>query len=232
MMPLTYFSLKSHISHLLYGLIMRAVRLGLKSRTRMFGGRLLVNERIVEYPQIFQWIRRDGRVLDIGCASSRLFIQLASLSYEVHGIDSREYPFQHPNFQFHQVDLFEWSPEFKFDIVTAISVIEHFGIGSYGDVMIEDADRRAVKKIAKLLALHGQLLVSVPFGKRMTTSRYRVYDLGQLLVLFSGFQWLDAAYFQRVKGRWMPSTAEELAGISSPKPPVNGVLNLELLSEK
>ena len=59
----------------------------LRFRNRLFQGELLVNERIVEYPVVFKSIREPGRVLDIGCVSSRLPIQLASLGYDVHGLE-------------------------------------------------------------------------------------------------------------------------------------------------
>ena len=205
--------------------------MGFRLRTRLFGGRLLINERIIEYPQVFQWIKPEGVVLDIGCVSSRLPIQLASLGYEVHGLDMRPYPFSHPNFQFHKADIFEWSPGRFFDIILLISTLEHFGLGDYGDLVLPDADKNAVERISSWLAEGGQLLVSVPFGRAGVTKKHRIYDLKRLEYLFSGFKWIDQKYYKRVEGVWFPSSAEQLREVASPEIPVNGVavLNLQRL---
>jgi SAM-dependent methyltransferase len=202
--------------------------LGFRLRKWVFGGRLLANERIVEYPQVLRWIKPGGSVLDIGCASSRLPIQLASLGYDVHGLDVREYPSEHPNFHFHQEDLFTWKPQRTFDTVLMISTLEHLGMGDYGDLVIPDADKQAVATISKWLSPGGHLLVSVPFGKASITWRHRVYDMEHLQFLFSAFNWVDHKYFRRIDGHWMPSSTAELAEIDSPGLPVNGVALLLL----
>ena len=205
-----------------------ALSQGLKWRAQLFGGQLLVNERIVEYPQILRWIRPQGRVLDIGCVSSRLPIQLASLGYAVHGLDVRPYAFSHPNFTFHRADLFQWSPPEPFDIILLISTIEHFGIGGYGDLQMADADLRAMTQILQWLRPGGQLLVSLPFGVASITPKHRIYDAERLGSLFAGLEWVEQAYFQRIAGAWQPSSAESLSQITSPTLPPNGVAVLHL----
>jgi hypothetical protein len=47
-----------------------------------------------------------------------------------------------------------------------VSAIEHFGLGEYGDSVMPDAGRHAVRTIAPWLKDGGQLLGSVPFGSR------------------------------------------------------------------
>ena len=77
----------------------------------------------------------------------------------------------------------------------------------------------------------GQLLVTVPFGKPQITPKHRIYDLARLQYVFpeTAFKWNDQKYFQRISEQWIPSTAEKLKEIASPKLPANGValLNLE-----
>lgn len=202
---------------------------GERARRAGFGGRLLVNERIVEYPLVFRWLRPAGRVLDIGCVSSRLPVQLACLGYEVHGLDVRPYPYSHPNLRFHQSDVMTWEPAAPFDSVLLVSTIEHFGLGGYGDPAAADADRLAVERIRGWLAPGGQLLVSVPFGQPAVTYKHRIYDPAQLAALFADFRWVEARYFARLDGAWQPSTEAQAARLASPGMPVNGVavLNLE-----
>lgn len=229
----TYFPRFDPIRRFFYLAFSVLVLIGFKLRNWLFGGRVLVNERIVEYPQILRWIRPKGVVLDIGCVSSRLPMQLASLGYIVHGLDIRSYPYKHINFTFHKTDIFSWSPVQLYDIIIMLSVIEHFGLGGYGDLKIADADKQAVEKIAGWLSDKGQLLITVPFGKAAVTKKHRVYNLKRLKSIFSGFTWADCKFFRRINSNWVPSTAEELANISSLHLPPNGVvlLYLEKLSD-
>ena len=201
---------------------------GFRLRRSMFGGRIVTNERIVEYPRILQWLKEGGKVLDIGCVSSRLPIQLASLGYEVHGLDTRPYGFTHPNFRFHQSDLFKWKPEGKYDVILLVSVIEHFGLGGYGDLVLPDADKQAIDTVAGWLKDDGQLLVSLPFGTPGVTPKHRIYDRQRLNHVFGRFHRHREAYFYRKDGAWVPGNPEDVEKIPSPDLPVNGVVILDL----
>jgi hypothetical protein len=204
-----------------------AVLQAFRLRQRLFRGELLVNERIVEYPIVLRWMKDSGRVLDIGCVSSRLPIQLASLGYDVHALDTREYGFWHPNLTFHHSDLFRWTPPVKYDVIVLVSVIEHFGLGAYGDVVAPDADKRAIDLITQWLAPGGQLLVSVPFGVAAQMPKYRVYDSAGLRRLFGHLHWAREQYFMRRDGAWLPADAAAVEKIASPTMPANGVAILD-----
>jgi len=227
----TYFSKTSYLRPLYLAMTVSFL-LGFRLRKRLFGGKTFVNERIVEYPQILQWIQKKSTILDIGCVSSRLPIQLASMGHVVHGLDVRPYPFRHPNFCFHQEDMFKWEPPVSFDTVIVLSVLEHMGLGDYGDLKVPDADSLAVNRISEWLSPGGSLLVSVPFGKSSVTRKHRIYSLEQLQNLFASFKWKDSKYFARVDGHWMPGSAEELSDVESSSLPVNGVVLLYLEKRK
>lgn len=224
----TYFPHYDPLRKFIYKAISALVLVTYRLRKWIFRGRVLVNERIVEYPHVFQWIKPVGIVLDIGCCSSRLPIQLASLGYEVHGIDVRPYPFTHSNFTFHKTDVFTWSPDQKFDIILLISVLEHFGSGDYGDLEVLDADRQAVEKFSGWLSKNGQLIVTVPFGQAGLTKKHRIYDLKRLKYLFSKFNWVNHKYFQRIKENWVEKDAQDMENITSLELPPNGVALLNL----
>lgn len=224
----TYFPKFGVLLRFVYRLFSVLVLIGFKLRIKIFGGRLLVNERIVEYTQILQWIKSTGKVLDVGCASSRLPIQLASLGYEVHGVDARNYPYKHPNFYFYKVDIFEWSPTMTFDIIILASTLEHLGLGGYGDLVLPEGDRRVVAQVSKWLRRGGQLLVTVPFGKPEVTKKHRIYDIDRLKYLFSNFKWVQQRFFERVEGAWVQSSAEKLKNVASSTLPPSGVAILDL----
>jgi SAM-dependent methyltransferase len=192
------------------------------------GGKVCVNERIVEYPQVFRWIKPGGSVLDIGCAKARLPYHLASMGYDVHGLDPRSYPLTHPNLRVHSADLFDWEPGRTFDVVLLISTLEHFGLGRYGDIEMVDADFRAAQKITDWIAPGGQLIGSVPFGVGAVTSRHRIYDAERLSAVLSGYERVEEKYYRRIDGDWRPSGAQELKIVDSPTIPPDGVAVLSL----
>ena len=226
----TYFPPLGRVQRVIYSILTSGILKIIKIQRKLFGGKLSVNERIIEYPYIFQRIRPNACVLDIGCVSSRLPIQLASLGHEVHSVDVQEYPFKHKNFYFHKEDIFRWNPTERFDSVLLISTIEHFGLGGYGDSVVEDPDTRAVQRFAGWLKQGGQILVTTPFGKPGQTSKHRIYDRARLKRVFPDdkFIWKDERYFQRVDGSWIPSTEEKLRTIESKSYPVNGVVFLDI----
>lgn len=224
----TYFPKMNSALRLPYGATTRALAWGMKTRKWLFGGQVKVNERIVEYPQILRWMPESGLVLDIGCVSSRLPIQLASMGYTVHGVDTRPYPFTHPNFTFFRSDLFTWNPPRDYDVVCLVSVIEHFGLGGYGDLVVPDADIEATAKIHGWMAPGASLLVSLPYGQASVTPKHRIYDSQRLDEVFGAFERIQEIYYQRINEAWMPSTAATLATIESPDLPPNGVAILHL----
>jgi SAM-dependent methyltransferase len=223
----TYFPKMNPAVRLPYGATTRILAWGMKMRTRLFGGQVKVNERIVEYPQILRWMPENGTILDIGCVSSRLPIQLASLGYIVHGVDTRPYAFTHPNFTFFRSDLFTWTPPQAYEVVCLVSVIEHFGLGGYGDLKGSDADLEAVTRINGWLVPGGTLLVSLPYGKAGMTTKHRIYDAERLNHVFGTFERVREIYYQRINSAWVPSSASALATIASPELPPNGVAVLQ-----
>lgn len=226
----TYFPPLDRVRKILYGAITSLILRSIKIHRKLFGGKLLVNERVIEYPYIFQRIKPGAKVLDIGCVSSRLPIQLASLGHEVHGVDVQDYLFTHPNFHFHKKDIFSWNHGVQFDSIVLLSTIEHFGLGGYGDSVVENPDTRAVERIARWLKAGGQILVTTPFGKPGQTAKHRIYDRTRLKRVFPDdkFLWKDERYFQRINGSWMPSAEEKLRSVESRSYPVNGVIFLDL----
>ncbi len=225
-----YFPHQGNMRALMNKAISAALVGAFRFRNWMCGGEVFVNERIVEYPQVFRWIKPHGAVLDIGCAKSRLPYHLASWGYEVHGIDARPYALTHPSLHFHQTDLFTWQPGRTFDVVLLISTLEHFGLGRYGDKVLSDAEREAVQRIGEWLTPGGQLIVTVPFGVPAVTDRHRIYDRERLAQLFADFEWVDEKYSRRQDAAWRPSTAAELKTVESSVIPPNGVAMLNLRS--
>jgi ubiquinone/menaquinone biosynthesis C-methylase UbiE len=92
-----------------------------------------IDGRVIEYSFVISRLAaaQKGKVLDVGCTDSgnMATLMLASLGWEVYGIDNRDWKFEHANFQFTQGDIRNtpFSDEF-FDYVYAISTLEHIGL--------------------------------------------------------------------------------------------------------
>lgn len=79
---------------------------------------------------------------------------------------------------------------FDSDTLTSISclhVIEHVGLGRYGDPLDPDGDLKAFAELRRVLTLGGQLLVAVPVGRpRVEFNAHRVYSTAQVLDALRG----------------------------------------------
>lgn len=144
-------------------------------------------------------------VLDTGFITHEFVTKrICQLGHTVIGMDNRKWKqrWDYSNFVYLRGDLTEPLPFAKgiFDIVFSPSLIEHLGLGYYGDKIQNDADIVAVREFSRILRPNGILLMQVPFG---STSRvicggeasrhnedkpfYRIYThdtLGKLLVNF------------------------------------------------
>ena len=116
-----------------------------------------------------------------------------------------------------------------FDALCLISELEYIGVAGSGDRTLDCADHQPIQKIVRPIRQGGQLIVSVPFGKRGETSLHRVYEMAQLQTLFSVFTWRRSADYQRVGSDWMPVNPEELSEVVSPLGMVNCVAVLDLV---
>ena len=72
--------------------------------------------------------------------------------------------------------------------LSCLHVIEHVGLGRYGDALDPDGSIRAVEELCRVMEPGGQLLVSAPVGRARTCfNSHRVLDPVQLTALFEGF---------------------------------------------
>jgi hypothetical protein len=66
-------------------------------------------------------------------------------------------------------------------------VVEHVGLGRYGDPLDYDGDLRAVAELQRVLKAGGQLLFVVPLGgeSRIQFNAHRIYTYRQILGMFA-----------------------------------------------
>lgn len=71
--------------------------------------------------------------------------------------------------------------------LSCMHVIEHIGLGRYGDQLDPDADLQAIAELKRVLAVGGSLLFVVPVGKpKIMFNAHRVYSYDEITGYFEG----------------------------------------------
>ena len=187
------------------------------------------SERIVETAFIHQHLEleKDLRILEFGCSTSKLSIELSSLGYKVTGVDLTNYEFTHPNFTFRRGDFLDIDfKDNEFDAIVTVSSIEHAGMGFFSEKERDRGDFMVMDKMHQILKPGGKLLMTVPYGVRGQTKSYRVYDSKGLKRLLERFKILTEEYCVKKGEHWIRSDAKSAGQIDSTK----GVKGVVLIS--
>ncbi len=191
----------------------------------------IVNERIVEQPYVFGALGalpRASRILDLGGAESTVALSLASVGHEVHVVDPRGYPLEHPMLRQHALPLDELRDELRFDAAVALSSIEHFGIGAYGQAQRDEVrlDRLALGDVRARLVPGGVLVLTVPCGAESEVDQFqRTYSLEELREMLSDWEIADLSFTRQLDPRtWIsdgsgdPIASRSVALVTAKKP--------------
>lgn len=72
------------------------------------------------------------------------------------------------------------------DSLSCMHVLEHIGLGRYGDDIDSNADIKAMQELMRVVAPSGNLLIVVPVGKpRIMFNAHRIYSFDQVINIFS-----------------------------------------------
>lgn len=157
-----------------------------------FNQDMLVARRIFERAP-----RRHG---DIG---SRIdgFVAHVAVFREIEVFDIRPVTETIHNVRFRQLDLMmPISDDLHgaYDSISCLHVLEHFGLGRYGDVIDYYGYQKGLDSISRLLSSGGMLYLSVPMGwQRVEFNAHRVFSLPYLLAMcrptfeMVGFSYVD-----------------------------------------
>lgn len=186
-----------------------AERLRWRDSLPMLGDRLATTPFDTHYLYQDSWAaqrvaeHRPARHVDIGsrvdyvCFLSAItrvaFVDIRPLGAKVEGVESitgsvLELPF----------------PDHSLESVSCLHVVEHIGLGRYGDPLDPTGTRRALEELQRVVAPGGQLLLSLPVGRpRVCFNAHRIHDphevralVGELELLeFSGVD--DSGEFKR-----------------------------------
>lgn len=79
--------------------------------------------------------------------------------------------------------------------LSCMHVVEHIGLGRYGDKIDPDGDLKAVFELNRVLAPEGNLLFVVPItgAPRIMFNAHRIYSYDQIMSYFSGLKLMEFA---------------------------------------
>lgn len=76
--------------------------------------------------------------------------------------------------------------------LSCMHVLEHIGLGRYGDTLDPEGDQKAIKELKRVLSPAGNLLIVVPVGKpTINFNAHRVYGYEQVLSFFEELQLIE-----------------------------------------
>lgn len=99
--------------------------------------------------------------------------------------------------------------------ISCMHVVEHVGLGRYGDPLDPQGDLKAINELKRVVADGGDLLFVVPVGKpKIMFNAHRIYSYEQVLEYFSGLTLVRFDLIpehQRDGGMKRDATAEDVA---------------------
>ena len=126
--------------------------------------------------------------IDIG--SNLSFITFASTLSKIQCIDLRYHKIFLENVEFKIGDINKLPYENEsVDHLSSLSVIEHIGLGRYGDNIDAFGMEKSVKEFERVLKKNGNLIVSFPVGKKniIEINAHRICNLEYINQLFKNF---------------------------------------------
>ena len=129
----------------------------------------------------------------VDIASSLYFAALASAFVPVRYFEYRPVDLRLPGLTCEQANLLRLPfAEGTVQSLSCMHVIEHVGLGRYGDSLDPDGDLKAMRELRRVLAPNGNLLFVVPVGRaRVQFNAHRIYAFDQVRGAFANLELVD-----------------------------------------
>jgi SAM-dependent methyltransferase len=124
--------------------------------------------------------------VDVGSSVDGFVAHIATFR-EIEVFDIRPQTAQVKNIKFVTADFMNISPELHnyTDSLSSLNVIEHFGLGRYGDPIDVNGHLKGLDNMYKVLKPGGKFYFSTPIGpQRIEFDAHRVFNVEYLLKLF------------------------------------------------
>ena len=136
---------------------------------------------------------RPSKHIDV--SSSLYFCSIASAFVPIEFYDYRPANLSLSNLSSLPGDLLKLPfPDNSVHSLSSMHVVEHVGLGRYGDPLDPDGDIKAIGELKRVLANGGTLLFVVPVGRpRIMFNAHRIYSYEQILKYFADLQLIEFA---------------------------------------
>jgi len=121
-------------------------------------------------------------------SSSLRFVSIVSAFVPIIFFDYRPAKIELSNFETKSADLTNLHfPDACISSLSCMHVVEHIGLGRYGEPFDYNGDTKAMSELARILAPQGLLLFVVPIGKvaKIQFNGHRIYTKMQIIDFFT-----------------------------------------------
>jgi len=140
------------------------------------------------------WLVLPEMHVDVG--SSIMMVNMLSAIVETVFVDYRPLPAHLSKMHSVAGDIVRLP--FANDSVTSLSclhVIEHIGLGRYGDALDVEGSRKAAMELTRVISPGGKLYLSAPVGReRVCFNAHRVFDPGMLADMFPDMSLVEFSF--------------------------------------
>lgn len=142
-------------------------------------------------------LRRTRPALHHDFSSTLNFIAMASAWVPITFCDYRLAALQLDGLTTRRENLTQLSfPDGSLASVSCMHVLEHIGLGRYGDALDYDGDLRAIAELTRVVRPGGDLLIVLPLGRtaRIQFNAHRIYTWSGVLEMFGAhFDLIESA---------------------------------------
>jgi SAM-dependent methyltransferase len=138
----------------------------------------------------------------VDISSSIMFCSIASAFVKIKHYDYRTPVLTLPGLECGSQDLLQLSfADNSVDSLSCMHVIEHIGLGRYGDPINAKGDELAAGELTRVLAPGGQLLVVLPLAERarIRYNGHRIYNLKKVKELFPNLAMIEFSFLNDVR---------------------------------
>lgn len=195
---------------------------------------IAVDERVVEYPWLFDRLKRVGgslgRVLDAGSTLNHDFIldraplRKADLTIMTLAPEKRCYWYKGYSYIFGDFRQTKFK-DGAFDIIISISTLEHVGLDNtllYTDDLKKAETNKhgfvdAIREFRRILAPGGRCLITVPYGKYENFEWFQVFNKEMIELLIEAFSpsSFDLEFFQYSKAGWQRASEMQVVNATA-----------------
>lgn len=131
-------------------------------------------------------LRHTNPKRHIDISSSLYFAAMASAFFPIKFFDFRPAGLLLNGLECAAADLLALPfPDESVKSISCMHVVEHIGLGRYGDPFDPEGDLKAIEELKRVVAKRGQLLFVTPIGKpRVMFNAHRVYSYEQIIRYF------------------------------------------------